>query len=396
MPHDLDHGEQRAPLIGIVAGEASGDLLGGGFIEAVRSRWPAARFVGIGGPKMLTAGMHSLYPQEMLAVRGYVEVLRRLPALLGIRRQLGRYFLRHRPDVFVGVDAPDFNLALERRLRAAGVPTIHYVSPSIWAWRRGRIRGIGRAADRILALFPMEPPLYQQAGIPVSYVGHPLASMLPMVPDTDGARQALRIAPQSRPLITLMPGSRMAEVEHLGLLFIRTAERLIERHPQALFLVPLATRPTFDLFQNLLRAQSSQHERFKVMFGHAHQALAACDAALIASGTATLEAALLKKPMVISYKMPWLSYQLMRGRGYLPWVGLPNILAGRQIVPELLQDAATAAALADALENQLDNPEAAAQQAAFCEIHESLRADSAAVIVEALAPLLDRPGATAA
>ena len=384
----LPAGARRPPLIGIVAGEASGDLLGAGFIEAVRSRWPDARFVGIGGPKMLAAGMHSVFPQEMRAVRGYVEVLRRLPALLRIRGQLARRFLSQRPDVFVGVDAPDFNLALERRLRAAGIATLHYVSPSIWAWRGKRIRGIGRAAGRVLALFPMEPPLYQAAGIPVSYVGHPLASMLPMQPDTMGARRALRIDPASGPVVTLMPGSRMAEVEHLGLRFVRAAERLLERHPGALFLVPLATRPTFDLFDRMLRAHSARYDRFQVMFGHAHQALEACDAALIASGTATLEAALLKKPMVISYHMPWLSYQLMRGRGYLPWVGLPNILAGREIVPELLQDAATEEALAVALEGQLDNPQAAAQQAAFRDIHEALRADTAAAIVDAMAPLL--------
>ncbi len=384
---------RRNPLIGIVAGEASGDLLGAGFIEAVRSRWPGARFVGIGGPKMLAAGMDSLYPQETLAVRGYVEVVRRLPALLRIRRELGTHFLRQRPDVFVGVDAPDFNLALERRLRAAGIPTIHYVSPSIWAWRGGRIRGIGRAADRVLALFPMEPPLYEKAGIPVSFVGHPLASLLPMEPDTAGARRALRLDAHNTPLVTLMPGSRMAEVEHLGLLFIRAAERLVATHPDAYFMVPLATRPTFDRFSLLLRAHAEHHERFCVMFGHAHQALEACDAALIASGTATLEAALLKKPMVISYRMPWLSYQLMRGRGYLPWVGLPNILAGKEIVPELLQDAATEESLAAALEAQLNNPAAAEQQAAFHAIHEALRTDTPAAIIDAVAPFLDRPTA---
>jgi len=379
----------RSPLIGIVAGEASGDLLGAGFIDAVRSRWPDARFVGIGGPKMLAAGMDSLYPQEMLAVRGYVEVIRRLPALLRIRRQLASQLLRQRPDLFVGVDAPDFNLALERRLRSAGIPTIHYVSPSIWAWRGRRIHGIGRAASRVLALFPMEPPLYERAGIPVNFVGHPLASRLPMVPDTTGARRALRIDPRSTPLVTLMPGSRMAEVDHLGPLFIRAAERLLISHPEARFLVPLATRPTFDRFSHLLRAQAAHIDRFVLMAGHAHQALEACDVALIASGTATLEAALLKKPMVISYRMPWLSYQLMRGRGYLPWVGLPNILAGREIVPELLQDAATEEALAAALETQLHNPVAAEQQAAFREIHQALIADTTGAIIEAVAPFLD-------
>jgi len=382
----------RAPLIGIVAGEASGDLLGAGFIEAVRSRWPRARFVGIGGPKMLAAGMDSLYPQETLAVRGYVEVVRRLPALLRIRRELGSHFQRQRPDLFVGVDAPDFNLALERRLRAAGIPTIHYVSPSIWAWRGERIRGIGRAADRVLALFPMEPPLYEKAGIPVSFVGHPLATRLPMCPDTTGARRALRIEARCTPLFTLMPGSRMAEVEHLGVLFIRTAERLLVNHPQAHFLVPLATRPTFDRFEHLLRTHAAHPERFQIMFGHAHQALEACDVALIASGTATLEAALLKKPMVISYRMPWLSYKLMYKRGYLPWVGLPNILAGREVVPELLQHAATEESLAAALEVQLNNPAASEQRAAFEEMHNALRADTAAAIVDAVAPFLNHGG----
>jgi lipid-A-disaccharide synthase len=382
---------ERPPLIGIVAGEASGDLLGAGFIEAVHSRWPHAHFVGIGGPKMLAAGVHSLFPQELLAVRGYVEVVRRLPALLRVRRSLAAHFLRQRPDLFVGVDAPDFNLALERRLKRAGIPTIHYVSPSIWAWRGGRIRSIGKAADRVLALFPMEPPLYEAAGIPVSFVGHPLASRLPMQPDTEGARRALRIEAQFHPLVTLMPGSRMAEVEHLGLLFIRAAERLLDRHPEALFLVPLATRPTLDRFNWLLRFHARHPDRFHVLFGHAHQALEACDAALIASGTATLEAALLKKPMVISYRMPWLSYQLMRWRAYMPWVGLPNILAGRGIVPELLQGAATEAALAEALESQLAAPEREAQQAAFADIRCALLADTQGAIVDAVAPFLERP-----
>lgn len=377
-----------APLIGIVAGEASGDLLGAGFIEAVRGRWPGARFVGIGGPKMLSAGMDCLFPQELLAVRGYVEVLRRLPALLRIRRRLGSYFLRHRPDLFVGVDAPDFNLALERRLKAAGIRTLHYVSPSIWAWRGGRIRSIGKAADHVLALFPMEPPLYEAAGIPVTFVGHPLASQVPLRPDTPAARSALRIDARNRPVVTLMPGSRVAEVEHLGPLFIRAAERLLEQHPGAVFLVPLATRPTLERFTWMVRFQSSHCDRFQPMFGHAQQALKACDVALIASGTATLEAALLKKPMVISYRMPWLSYQIMRRRAYLPWVGLPNILAGRQIVPELLQAAATPESLAAALDAQLSNPDRAGQQAAFHDIHQALLVDTRAAIVRAVDSLL--------
>ena len=393
MPESASQVLSRAPLIGIVAGEASGDLLGAGFIEAVRSQWPDARFVGIGGPKMLSAGMDSLYPQELLAVRGYVEVLGRLRQLLRIRERLGRQLLQARPDVFVGVDAPDFNLALERRLKRAGIPVVHYVSPSIWAWRRKRIKGIGRAADRVLALFPMEPPLYQAAGIPVSYVGHPLANHLPLQPDTLAARKALRVEPGVDPLITLMPGSRLAEIEHLGVLFIRAAERLLERHPTARFLVPLATRPTLDLFIRMLRIQSTHFDRFTVMHGHAHQALEACDVALIASGTATLEAALLKKPMVISYRMPWLSYQLMRWRSYLPYVGLPNILAGRFIVPELLQRAATPAALAAALEQQLANPEASEQQSAYLAIHQSLQVHTAAAIIDAVRPYLAPPSA---
>jgi lipid-A-disaccharide synthase len=337
---------------------------------------------------MIAAGTESLFSQEMLAVRGYVEVLRRLPALLRIRRQLGAYFLRHRPDLFVGVDAPDFNLALERRLKAAGIPTLHYVSPSIWAWRGKRIRRIGRAADRVLALFPMEPPLYEAAGIPVTFVGHPLASQLPIAPDPASMRRALRIDAAWHPLIALLPGSRSAEVEHLGLLFIRAAERVLERHPEALFLMPLATRSTFDHISWMLRYQSKQPQHFKVMFGHAHEALEACDAALVASGTATLEAALLKKPMVISYRMPWLSYQIMRHRAYLPWVGLPNILAGRQVVPELLQGAATEEALAEALEGQLANPDRDAQWSAFYGIHKALLADTRAAIVAAVEPVL--------
>jgi len=374
-----------------VTGEASGDLIAADALARFKAAHPAAELAGIGGKRLSDIGMDCWFTSDDLAVRGYVEALSKLVHILSVRYWLCEYIDKWKPGLYLGVDAPDFNLGVEARLRAKGIRTVH-LSPSIWAWRGERIRGIGRAADRVLALFPMEPPLYEKAGIPVSFVGHPLATRLPMCPDTTGARRALRIEARCTPLFTLMPGSRMAEVEHLGVLFIRTAERLLVNHPQAHFLVPLATRPTFDRFEHLLRTHAAHPERFQIMFGHAHQALEACDVALIASGTATLEAALLKKPMVISYRMPWLSYKLMYKRGYLPWVGLPNILAGREVVPELLQHAATEESLAAALEIQLNNPAASEQRAAFEEMHNALRADTAAAIVDAVAPFLNHGG----
>jgi lipid-A-disaccharide synthase len=374
--------------IGIVAGEASGDLLGSHLVRALRTRLPQAEFVGIGGPKMIAAGVHSLFPMETLAVRGYVEALKSVPAILRIRRALKRHFLRERPDLFIGVDAPDFNLGLEATLKRAGIPTFQYVGPSVWAWRGGRLSRIRRAVTHMLLLFPFEPPIYAAAGIPATYVGHPLADVLPLTPDRKAARKRLDL-PESGEIVALLPGSRASELELMADLFVATARRLASERPQIRFLVPLVTRKTRDLFEAALYRQEAADLPLRIVFGHAIEAMTAADVVLVASGTATLEAALLKRPMVITYRVPSLTYRLMWPRRYLPYVGLPNVLAGRFLVPELLQDEATPENLAQALANFLRHPRlCAAVTREFGRLHEVLRQSNAervaAVVTEFL------------
>ncbi|MFA5370570.1 MAG: lipid-A-disaccharide synthase [Sideroxydans sp.] len=374
--------------IAIVAGEASGDLLGSMLMTAIRQARPEVRFIGIGGPKMQAAGMEILFPLEKLAVRGYVEVLRHYREIAGIRRSLRERFLAHPPDLFIGVDAPDFNLGLELALKTHGIPTVHYVSPSIWAWRGERIHKIKRAASHILALFPFEAPIYEQAGVPVTYVGHPLADLLPEQTDRAAMREQMRIRQEAR-VFALLPGSRQSEVQQLASVFIKTAKCIMQQCPQAQFLVPLVTRETRKLFEHALWQQDAQHLPFTLLFGHAHDAMIAADGVLVASGTATLEVALLKRPMVITYKMPWLSYHLMRSMRYQPYVGLPNILAGRFVVPEIIQDDATPENLAQALLNAVNNkPAVAALEQTFGEMHRSLRQDTAHKAAQAILPFL--------
>lgn len=342
--------------IGMVAGEASGDFLGAQLIDAVSARLPHARFVGIGGPRMEAAGMEILFPLEKLAVSGYADVLKHYTEITGIRRELARRFLDDPPDLFVGVDAPDFNLDLELKLKRAGVPTVHYVSPSIWAWRGGRIRKIRRAVSKMLLVFPFEHAIYERAGVPAAYVGHPLADLLAAFPSRAAVREQLRL-PSRASVIALLPGSRVGELRQMGGLFVDTALKIAETIPDAVFLVPLVTRATRDLFETELMRRDTGEMRLNVLFGHAHEAMAAADAVLVASGTATLEAALLKRPMVITYRVARLSYWLMRYRGYLPYVGLPNVLAGEFIVPEFLQDRATPENLAGAVLQMLQDRE---------------------------------------
>ena len=382
-----------APVtIGMVAGEPSGDLLGAHLMRALAARRPGLRFVGIGGPKMQAAGMEVLFPQERLAVRGYVEVLGRYFEILGIRRRLAEHFLAEPPALFIGVDAPDFNLGLEQRLRAAGVPTVHYVSPSIWAWRGGRMRKIRRAVSRMLLVFPFEAPLYERAGVPHAYVGHPLADMLPAVPGRTAIREQLRL-PAAAPVIALLPGSRVSEVKQMGGLFVDTARCVAEQFPEAVFLVPLATRETRDLFEAELHRRAVGVPRLTLLFGHAHDAMAAADVVLAASGTATLEAALIGRPVVITYRMPRLSWWLMKCRRYQPWVGLPNILAGEFVVPEFLQDEATPENLGRALLAMLnDATERQRIERRFAAIARELRCNTAERAVEAILPLLDGSG----
>jgi lipid-A-disaccharide synthase len=378
------------PRIALVAGEASGDLLAAHLIEALKRRLPDADFCGIGGPKMQRAGFDAWWPAEMLAVRGYAEVLRHYREIAGVRRALLKRLLAEKPDVFIGVDAPDFNLWLETRLKRAGIRTVHYVSPSVWAWRGGRVRRIARAVDRLLALFPFEPAIYEKHDVSVSYVGHPLADVLPLEVNRNAARERLDLPASAQPVFALLPGSRQSEVAFMAASFIRTAGLLRERFPDAIFLVPLVSRETRTLFENEIWVQGAQEWPIKLLFGHAQDALAACDAALVASGTATLEAALLKAPMVIAYRMsPW-SWRLMKRMRYQPWVGLPNILAGRFVVPEFLQDDATPENLAQALGNLvLDSNVKSRLTSLFTDMHRQLRQNTSEKAAAAILPLLE-------
>lgn len=374
----------RSVRIGIVAGEASGDLLGSHLVAALREKLPHAEFVGIAGPRMQAAGARTLFPMEKLAVRGYLEVLRHFREILAIRRKLKRYFRHNPPDLFIGIDAPDFNLGLEKTLKARGIPTIHYVSPSVWAWRRERVKKIANAVTHILALFPFEPKIYQDAGVPVSYIGHPMADVIPEHPDRDAMRARLKL-PQEASIIALLPGSRQSELHYMAGLFIHTARIIAAAQPETLFLVPLASRETRDYFQATLYRLGAESLHLNILFGHAHVALTAANVALVASGTATLETALLKRPMVITYKLSRFSAFLMRRKSYLPYVGLPNVMAGRFIVPELLQEDATPENLAQALLNLLrDDQVQAGLQAEFASIHQRLRQNTAARACEAV------------
>ncbi len=368
----------RAVRIAMVAGEPSGDLLASHLIAALKERLPDAVFFGIGGPKMQGHGFDSWWPMEKLSVMGYWDALKHYREIAGIRRQLKKRLLDLKPDIFIGVDAPDFNLGLEGNLKAAGLRTIHYVSPSIWAWRGGRIKKIGRAVNRVLALFPMEPPLYEKERIPVTYVGHPLADIIPMQTSKKAVREKLAL-PRDYPIFAMLPGSRHGELEMMADTFVQTAKIIFERFlPNAIFVVPLATRATRLQFEAAIYRQQATDVPFRLLFGHAQDALGAADVSLVASGTATLEAALIKRPMVITYKIAKLSYWLMKRMAYQPYVGLPNVLAGRYVVPEILQDEATPENLAEALIKLYEDKEnAEAVEEAFTDMHWQLRQNTA-------------------
>ncbi len=378
--------------IAMVAGEASGDLLASHLIRAIRRHVPDAEFFGIGGPKMQAEGFDARWPCELLAVHGYVDALKRYRALSSIRKQLLASIRKERPAAFIGVDAPDFNLWLEGKVKDAGMPAIHFVSPSIWAWRGGRIKTIARSVTRMLCLFPFEEAIYEKAGVPASYVGHPLADVFPLQPDRAAARERLGLPAGAR-VIALLPGSRQSEVSNLADSFIATAALLAQRHPDARFLVPLATRETRALFEAALHRNAATELPIRMLFGHAVEAMTAADAVLVASGTASLEAALLKRPMVISYRIGNLQYRLMKRMAYLPWVGLPNILCNASLVPELLQDEATPEKLADALDHWLsDSAACAALAERFTELHLSLRQNTAEKAAAAILPHLGVAG----
>src|SRR5690348_6425933 len=375
--------------VGMVAGEASGDMLAAHLIGALKARRPDIGFAGIGGPKMLAQGFVSHYPMEKLSVRGYAEALRHYREIMGIRRRLARSLLAERPELFIGVDSSDFNLGLERKLRDAGIPAVHYVSPSIWAWRGWRIRRIARSVSRILVMLPFEAPIYEKAGVPVTYVGHPLADVIPLEPKKDEARAQLRL-PSGKLIIALLPGSRRSELEYMASAFVLAAHRFRQEVHDVHFVVPMVTRETREMFERTVYEHERTDLPLTLLFGHSHEALAASDLVLVASGTATLETALFKRPMVIAYRQSPLTWALMRQMLYLPYVGMPNILAGERLVPELLQDDASPANLAGALLTLLRDTNAQRRQVErFREFHELLRQNNAEKAATAVLEVLD-------
>jgi lipid-A-disaccharide synthase len=370
--------------IALVAGELSGDLLAARLLSGLRPQIPDARFHGIGGPNMIAQGMVSDIPMDVLTVRGLFEIIPRYREIKGIQNRLRDRLIAERPDVFVGADYPGFNLGLEEQLKAAGIPTVHFIGPQIWAWRGGRIKQIQRAVSHMLVIFPFEEAIYRAAGVPVTYIGHPLAETIPMAPDQDAARRTLGLPVDAR-VVTVMPGSRTAELKHLTQPFMEAVKLLAARDPALRFIAPMAGAKQRALFTELVKAAGLEDVAIGLTDGDAHTAIAAADAVLVASGTATLEVALHKKPMVIAYKVVWASWQLMRHMGYLPWIGLPNILAREFLVPELLQDAATPQALADAVWRQLDDlPGRARLVQRFTDMHHSLLRDSARASADAV------------
>jgi lipid-A-disaccharide synthase len=376
------------PLIAIIAGEASGDILGAGLIRSLRKRYPHARFVGIGGDEMIAEGFHSLVPMERLSVMGLVEVLGRIRELFRIRGRLYEYFFANRPDVVIGIDSPDFTLAIERRCREAGIPSVHYVSPSVWAWRQKRIFKIAKSVDLMLTLFPFEARFYEEHQVPVAFVGHPLADRIAMEPDTRAARESLGLDTE-KPVLAVLPGSRGGEVERLGTLFLQTSLWLQSRKPDLQLVIPCVNREREKQVQALVDALEVQLP-VTLVRGRSREVMAASDVVLLASGTATLEAMLLKKPMVVGYRLSNLSYKLLSKLVKVPWVALPNLLARDSLVPELLQDDATPEALGAAVLERLDNEaERERLKQAFTELHETLRQDADEKAAQAITQLLE-------
>lgn len=365
------------PKIAIVAGEASGDLLGSNLIAALKHERNDLEFFGIAGPKMIREGAKTWFPMERLSVRGYLEVIKHLPGLLKLRKALLKQIIEEKPDVFIGIDAPDFNFWLERKLKKHGIPVIHYVSPSIWAWRGGRIRKIKKAVSHMLTLFPFEPALYEAVNVPVTFVGHPLADELPLKPNKKAARDLLKLE-QKQHIVALLPGSRQSEVEQHADLFVKTAELMSQQYPQAKFLVPLITRKTRSMFEHAIEKYAHEGLNIQLLFGHAHDAMEAADFVVVASGTATLEAALLKRPMIITYRMSQLSWMSLKWMHYLPYVGLPNVLADAFVVPELLQKDATPEKLTATMHEMLeDKDKLKTMKQTFTDIHKTLKQGAA-------------------
>ncbi|AZD46632.1 lipid-A-disaccharide synthase [Pseudomonas chlororaphis] len=370
--------------IALVAGEASGDILGAGLMRALKAQHTAVEFIGVGGPLMQAEGLVSYFPMERLAVMGLVEVLGRLRELLARRKKLVQTLIAEKPDVFIGIDAPDFNLNIELQLRQAGIKTVHYVSPSVWAWRQKRVLKIREGCDLMLTLFPFEAKFYEEKGVPVRFVGHSLADAIPLEADRVAARAELGL-PEG-PLVALMPGSRGGEVGRLGALFLDAAQRLRALRPGVRFVMPCASPERRTQLEELLAGRDLP---LTLLNGQSHQALAACDAVLIASGTATLEALLYKRPMVVAYRLAPLTFWILKRMVKSPYISLPNLLAQRLLVPELLQDDATAEALAQTLSPLIEDGQE--QTRGFDEIHRTLRRDASNQAAEAVLNLIGKP-----
>lgn len=380
--------------IGIVAGEASGDILGSELIQALHSRCPDIEVEGIGGDLMIAAGCRSLFPMERLSVMGLVEVLGRLRELMGIRKKLTQHFISTRPDLFIGIDSPDFTLNLEGKLRAAGIPTVHYVSPSVWAWRRKRVFKILKTTDLMLTLFPFEARFYQEHRMPVKFVGHPLANMIPLEPDQQAARAGLKLNGE-RQIIALMPGSRGGELKYLAEPFLDTARWLAERNPQLLFIMPAANQTRYDHLQQLIESDYPDLN-LRLVLQHSREVMQAADAVLMASGTATLEALLLKKPMVVAYKMAPISYRILSRLVKSSYISLPNLLADDALVPEILQDDVRPEVLGPAIEKALvDSKQDSELKNRFMEIHNQLRQNASEQAADAIIQLLKDKGVPA-
>ncbi|WP_312376120.1 lipid-A-disaccharide synthase [Stutzerimonas nitrititolerans] len=375
----------RPLTVALVAGESSGDILGAGLMQALKARHPDVEFIGVGGARMEAEGLKSYFPLERLAVMGLVEVLGRLPELLSRRKRLLRTLLDVRPDVFIGIDAPDFNLDLELKLRRAGIKTVHYVSPSVWAWRQKRVLKIRDGCDLMLTLFPFEAKFYDAHQVAVRFVGHPLADAIPLCADRDAARALLNL-PTDAPIVALMPGSRGGEVARLGSLFLDAAERLRGLRPGIRFVMPCASPERRTQLEQMLAGRDLP---LTLIDGRSHEALAACDAVLIASGTATLEALLYKRPMVVAYRVAPLTFSILKRMVKSAYVSLPNLLAQRLLVPELLQEAATPEAMAQLLSPLLEHGEV--QTEGFDEIHRTLRRDASSQAADAVLELVGGP-----
>lgn len=387
----------QPPRFALIAGEASGDLLGAGLIQELKRRYPGAEFVGIGGPQMEAAGLDVWYDYNELAVMGLAEVLRHLPRLLRLRSEVRQRILDWRPDVFIGIDAPDFNLGVEKWLKRNGICTAHYVSPSVWAWRERRAAKIGQSADRVLCLFPMEPPIYEKYDIEARFVGHPLADTMPIYPDQAGTRMAMGLDPDER-VLALLPGSRVGEVERLAADFIAAAALCHAVHPKMQILAPMANASSRDAFERALSTHpdaGALRGVLRIIDGHAREAMVASDVVLLASGTATLEAMLAKRPMVVAYKVSPTTYRIVKGLGLLKVdsYALPNVLAGQKVVPELMQDDCTPEKLAGAVLRWLREPDAVtALKPRFEILHAQLKRDASARAADGVAELLAARG----